>query len=83
MFIHLGNNVVIPSQSLIAIINIKNPWTEDIKDIIELAEIEQRLKNVSAGEKMKALIICDDGVYISPISSQTLYKRANNFYGEV
>ncbi|NLV20932.1 MAG: DUF370 domain-containing protein [Syntrophomonadaceae bacterium] len=83
MFIHLGNDVVITSQSLIAIINIEDPWSEDIQDAIDMAEMERKLVTISDQEKKKALVICDDRVYISPISSQTLYKRANNFYGEV
>lgn len=83
MFIHLGNDVVITAQSLIAIINIEDPWSEDVQDVIDLAEMERRLVTISDQEKKKALVICDDGVYISPISSQTLYKRANNFYREV
>ncbi|MBP1761644.1 MAG: OrfX [Firmicutes bacterium] len=83
MFIHLGNDVVITAQSLIAIINIEDPWSEDVQDVIDLAETERRLVTISDQEKKKALVICDDGVYISPISSQTLYKRANNFYREV
>lgn len=83
MFIHLGNDAVITAQSLIAIINIEDPWSEDVQDVIDLAEMERRLVTISDQEKKKALVICDDGVYISPISSQTLYKRANNFYREV
>lgn len=83
MFIHLGNDVVIAAQSLIAIINIEDPWSEDIQDVIDLAEMERRLVTISEQDKKKALVICEDGVYISPISSQTLYKRANNFFREV
>jgi regulator of extracellular matrix RemA (YlzA/DUF370 family) len=83
MFIHLGNDVVITAQNLIAIINIEDPWSEDVQDVIDLAEMERRLVTISDQEKKKALVICDDGVYISPISSQTLYKRANNFFREV
>jgi regulator of extracellular matrix RemA (YlzA/DUF370 family) len=83
MFIHLGNDVVVAVQSLIAIINIEDPWSKDIQDVIDLAEMERKLVMISDQEKKKALVICDDGVYISPISSQTLYKRANNFYREV
>jgi regulator of extracellular matrix RemA (YlzA/DUF370 family) len=83
MFIHLGNDVSVATQSLIAIINIEDPWSEDIQDVIDLAEMERKLVIISDQEKKKALVICDDRVYISPISSHTLYKRANNFYGEV
>ncbi len=83
MFIHLGNDVLISAQSLIAIINIEDLWSEDIQDVIDLAESDRKLVKVTNNGKRKALVICDDCAYISPISSHTLYKRANNYIGEV
>ena len=83
MYIHLGNDVVISAQSLIAIINIEEPLSADLQDIIDIAALERKLIHITEQEKKKALVICDDCAYISPISSHTLFKRANNYYGEV
>lgn len=83
MYIHLGNDVVISTQSLIAIVNIEEPLSADIQDVLDLAAVERKLVNISEKDKRKALVICDDCAYISPISSSTLYKRANHFYKEV
>lgn len=83
MYIHLGNDVVISAQSLIAIVNIEEPLSADLQDIIDIAALDRKLINITEKDKKKALVICDDCAYISPISSQTLYKRANNYYGEV
>lgn len=83
MYIHLGNDVVISAQNVIAIVNIEEPLSADLQDIMDLAEVERKLINISDKEKRKALVICDDRAYISPISSNTLYKRANNYYKEV
>lgn len=83
MYIHLGNNYIISSGDIIAILNIENPLSNDIKDIIEIAKYERYLVNVSEKGKEKSLVICDDKFYLSPISSNTLYKRALSQYKEV
>lgn len=83
MYIHLGNNFIIPSADIIAILNIEPPISKDIKEIIEIAKTEKSILNVSEKGKEKAMIICTNKVYLSPISSTTLFRRANNFYREV
>lgn len=83
MYIHLGNNVVISAHSIIAILNIEAPYSEDVDDIIHVAIDKKNLVRVSENTKEKSLVICDDNVYISPISSTTLYKRSFNQYKEV
>lgn len=83
MYLHLGNNYIISSQNIIAILNLNPPLNEDIKDIMEIARSERKLVNISEKGKNKALILCDDKVYLSPISSNTLYKRASHFIEEV
>jgi regulator of extracellular matrix RemA (YlzA/DUF370 family) len=82
VYIHLGNNYIISTQNIIAIINLNPPLNEDIKDIMEIARSERKLVNISEKGKNKALILCDDRVYLSPISSNTLYKRASHFAEE-
>ena len=83
MYLHLGNNYIISTQNIIAILNLNPPLSEDIKDIMEIARSERKLVNISEKGKNKALILCDDKGYLSPISSNTLYKRASDFTGEV
>lgn len=78
MYIHLGNDIVISTRSVIAIVNIQEPVSADLIEIIEIAEIEKKLLTVSYQDKKKSMVICDDQIYLSPISSNTLYKRANN-----
>lgn len=83
MYIHLGNNIVITARTIIAILNIEPPYSEDVEDIIHVALDKKNLVRVSENTKEKSLVICDDNVYISPISSTTLYKRLFNQYKEV
>lgn len=82
MYIYLGNDIVISTRRVIAIVNIEEPISPDLKEIIEIAEIEKKLVAVSYQDKKKSMIITDDQIYLSPISSNTLYKRANNEYKE-
>lgn len=82
MYIHLGNDIVISTLNVIAIVNIEEPISDDLKEIIEIAEIENKLVTVSKQDKKKAMVICNDQIYLSPISSTTLYKRAINDYKE-
>lgn len=83
MYIHLGNNHIISAQNVVAILNMEPPLSEDLKDIIDSAKLDKKLINISEKGKEKALIVCDNKVYLSPISSTTLYKRAFSHYKEV
>ena len=78
MYIHLGNNHIISSEEIIAIINLQPPWSEDIQDIIQIAKDYKQLINISENGKEKALVVCDNKVYKSPISSTTLCRRSYN-----
>lgn len=79
MYVHLGNNYIISAQDIIAIVNIEPPISEDLEDIMEIAINDKKMIYVAEGEKKKSMIICDDNVYISPISSTTLYRRIANY----
>lgn len=76
MFIHLGNNCIVPSKKIISILKIIPPIPEEIKEMIENAQLEKKLTNICKKGKEKTLVLCDNQVYLSPISSNTLYKRA-------
>ena len=79
MYIHLGNDFLILCKELIAILNIEQGLTPDAKEIIEVAELDKKLIDISREGKRKSMVICGDYVYLSPISSATLYKRAVNY----
>lgn len=80
MYVHLGNNYIISARDIIAIINIEPPVSEDLEDIIQIAINEKKIVYVAGEEKKKSMIICDNCVYISPISSTTIYKRIANYH---
>lgn len=82
MYIHLGNNYVIPAREIVAIINIENSLSNDLEDIIDNARLDKILVNISELGKEKTLLITDKKVYLSPISSITLYRRSLSHYKE-
>lgn len=82
MYIHLGNNYIISFNDIIAILNMETPVSQDLTDIIEIARTEKKLIRISEKGKEKALVVCNDKVCLSPISSITLYKRASSKYEE-
>lgn len=83
MYIHLGNNYIISADKVIAVLNYEKPISKDLEEIVEIARIEKKLINISEKGKEKAVIVCDQNVYLSPISSTTLFKRAFNHLKEV
>ncbi len=82
MFLHLGNDVVVAGSDVIAIINIEKKISQEIKAMIKEADECYQLVNIGEKEKNKSLVIADKKLYISPISSQTLQKRALNYLKE-
>jgi len=84
LYLHLGNDFLISGREVIAIINV-DPIEEidrTVKDIIELGEAERKLELIGEKEKAKCLVITDDRIYLSPISSLTLQKRILDPYKE-
>ncbi|NLN49575.1 MAG: hypothetical protein GX154_10940 [Clostridiales bacterium] len=51
MYIHIGNDVIISGKNLIAIINMTNPLSPDLMEIIEDAQLDKRLSVISTKEK--------------------------------
>ena len=78
MFIHLGSDQIIPAEDIIAILNIDSYINISLKEIIEIAVAERNLHPVCSRERAKSLVITSDKVFLSPISSVTLFKRSRS-----
>ncbi|MGE5423048.1 MAG: extracellular matrix regulator RemB [Ignavibacteriales bacterium] len=83
MYIHLGSDEMLPIGDIIAIINIDPPISNSIKEIIDLAVAERTLYPICDRERAKSLVITTDKIYLSPISTITLFKRSRIEFGEV
>lgn len=75
MFLHLGGNAVAEAKKIIAILNLEKGSA--CKNLINNNQNKQ-VEDVSEG-KPKALVLTDDRIIITPISSLTLSKRAKDF----
>lgn len=80
MFIHIGENIVIPEDSIIAIMDIESvKQSNDTRQFLKIADEEGFIKKVTDDEP-KSFILAEINkksvIYLSPISSLTLCKRS-------
>lgn len=80
MFLHLGGDVVIPMKNVIAILDIETTTlSRDTREFLKIAEEEGFIKAIS-DDLPKTFVITEmdkkSKIYLSPISSVTLQKRA-------
>lgn len=79
MFLHLGADVVINLQRVIAICDLRTAaHAAPTQAFLRQAQQQQRVTDISAGDA-KSMVITDQGIFLSPISSLTLKSRAERF----
>lgn len=75
MFLHLGGNTIVHTKDVIAILNAENcPREQWAASSGRNALGERPVKTI--GEDAKAVVVTTKAIFISPISSSTLKKRA-------
>lgn len=84
MFLHLGENVVVPKKDIIGIFDLETTtYSSDTSSFLRMAEEDGFVERISK-EKPKSFVIAEvnkmSKVYLSPISSSTLTKRTNLNY---
>ncbi|MFZ7102990.1 MAG: extracellular matrix regulator RemB [Peptococcaceae bacterium] len=76
MFLHLGEEVIVPKKSIIGIFDKEKCINSIItREFIEICYSEKKIHKIGDEEKIKTFILTNEGVYLSPISSMTLLKR--------
>ena len=79
MYLHIGENHLIPYENIIYIFSIKDDLKNKKEDFLRNIEKENFL-DCTENLKARSIIGCSDGkVYISPINSHTLRKRFEEF----
>lgn len=78
MFLHLGKDVMIPLEDVISIVDLANYQSKINEIFLKTAEEEGFVIQLS--EEPISCIITSRYVYLSPISVQTLNKRACRGY---
>ena len=84
MFLHLGENVVVPIKDIIGIFDLQNTmYSSDTIQFLRLAEEDGFVERIT-DERPKSFIIAEvdnmSKIYLSPISSTTLTKRTDMYY---
>jgi len=79
MFLHLGENLVVPVKDIIGIFDIETAsYSSDTTQFLRMAEEDGFVERVN-NETPKSCIVAEvnkkSKIYLSPISSSTLNKR--------
>ncbi|ERI90534.1 hypothetical protein HMPREF1982_03900 [Clostridiales bacterium oral taxon 876 str. F0540] len=87
MFLHLGENVVVPLKDVIGIFDMEtSTYSSDTLQFLRMAEEDGFVERIT-NEKPKSFIIAEvdkkSKVFLSPISSATLGKRTETLYDEI
>lgn len=80
MFLHIGGDFVVPIKNVIAILDLESTTlSKDTREFLSIAEEEGFIESISE-DIPKSFIITEidkkSKIYLSPISSITLQKRA-------
>jgi hypothetical protein len=86
MFLHLGENVVVPIKDIIGIFDVETSmYSSDTIQFLRMAEEDGFVQRITK-DKPKSFIIAEvnkkSRIYLSPISSSTLTKRSESIYYE-
>ncbi|CAB1255620.1 extracellular matrix regulator RemB [Clostridium sp. MT-14] len=80
MFLHLGENIVVPIKDVIGIFDVDtSTYNSDTIQFLRMAEEDGFVQKITK-DKPKSFIIAEvnkkSKIYLSPISSSTLTKRS-------
>lgn len=79
MYLHLGGETVVKTSEVVAILNMENIALSSPAHIFLKDAVSTQSEDDAQQSPSKSLIITDKCIYISPISSFTLMKRAGYF----
>lgn len=87
MFLHLGENIVVPIKDIIGIFDVETSmYSSDTIQFLRMAEEDGFVQRITK-DKPKSFIIAEvdkkSKIYLSPISSSTLTKRSETLYYEL
>ena len=84
MFLHLGENVVVPIKDVIGVFDLQTTmYSSDTIQFLRMAEEDGFVERIT-DDKPKSFVIAEvdkkSKIYLSPISSSTLTKRTDLEY---
>jgi hypothetical protein len=86
MFLHLGENVVVPLKDIIGIFDTETTmYSTDTIQFLRMAEEDGFVERITK-DNPKSFVVAEvdkkSKIYLSPISSSTLTKRTENMFYE-
>lgn len=80
MFLHLGEDIVLRTKEIVAIIdsNIVEE-SEIIKEFIDVNDKKNNIVHISDGT-VKSIVVTENKVYFSPLTAVTLKRRSQYIY---
>lgn len=81
MFLHVGGDVVVNVGRVIAILNLRSGEEANppIREQIRQLQVGRALTDLAGGQA-KSLVLTESELFLSPISSGTLKKRAEQHH---
>jgi hypothetical protein len=76
MFLHLGADVTVPKNKVVAILDVQTGMVNATRDFINMARNQGILHTIGDPDRARSYVITGEKVYLSPISCGTLKKRA-------
>lgn len=81
MYLHLGNNTIVKTNSIIGIFDLDNTTvSKKTRDFLSNSQKNNQVISVSS-DLPKSFVLCSDPenkVYINQFSSQTIFRRLKN-----
>ncbi|MBQ8613612.1 MAG: DUF370 domain-containing protein [Ruminiclostridium sp.] len=80
MYLYLGSDVVVPENEVIGIFDIEKVTVDSyMRDFLSFSQKNGRIYYVSL-DMPKSIIVCENMVYISNVSCDTLKKRTKRAF---
>lgn len=76
MYIHLGGDRIIKTSQIVAIFDVQIHETSKLHGMFLQKMPQERIIRIISDETVKSYVVTKEKVYLSPISSSTLKKRA-------
>ncbi len=84
MYLHLGQNVVVPSETVIGIFDMDNTTGSHLtRAFLNGAQKSGQIVNISDDLPKSFIVCCQNGnskVYLSQLSATTLFKRSETSF---
>lgn len=77
MLVHIGGEISVLKKNIIAILNIKSLSKQTLEVLLNPGKAKDQVINIDNDQANKSLILLLGKIYLSPISANTLQKRAS------